>query len=330
MKCFYLFIIAVVVGVNQSSFAQEKETKSFPIYQDIGILGLHTHDLAEFDSFRGGDAIDGTKTLGVSQQKEDGRANLSALFLSPELYTDKEFRGVDLGGHLKNTNQAGIFNYSQTLGRLFKYHTSTGVDEVEARKWVVARYLQDVKRSYEQVTGRTFPSKAICEPMTEVDLIPLLLFHDLIPGRLANIQSTGEFKKENHKQIPYFTIETARDSLTLTDDNNDGRVLNYGQMFEPIPGFDGKYADEILAKKAFPIGYMFPISAKSDKEGGWKKFKSAPLPSAPEMGTLADMDRIFIKLILSRNREEIAAYKTYDEYQGKTAEDATRYSDKIV
>jgi hypothetical protein len=91
MKCFYLFIIAVVVGVNQSSFAQEKETKSFPIYQDIGILGLHTHDLAEFDSFRGGDAIDGTKTLGVSQQKEDGRANLRHFFFHQNFIQIKSF-----------------------------------------------------------------------------------------------------------------------------------------------------------------------------------------------------------------------------------------------
>ncbi len=317
MKNITIPSVVILLALTAGASAQVKQTKSYPLYQDIGILGLHTHDLADFDSFRGDDAIDAGKTLGVSNQREDGRANLSALFLSPEVYKEEEFRGLDLGGHVKNTNQAGIFNYSQSLGRLFQQRVREGIDNIDARKWVVSRYLQDVKRSYEGVIARPFPVKAVCEPMTEVDMIPLLLFHDLIPDTIAQVQSSGEFRKEGHRQIPYYTVETSSDSLRLTDDLNDSKVLNYSQMMEPIPGFDGKYASHILTKFAFPIGYMFPISAATDREGGWKKFSKSPLPSAPDMGTLADMDRIFVRLILKRNREEIAAYKTYDQYLGK-------------
>jgi len=310
-------LVAVIILFSAVSFAQTKEkTKTYPMYQDIGILGLHTHDLADFDSF---DDLDAQKTLGVAEQREDGRANLSTIFLNEEVYK-KDFRDIGMGGHKKNTNQAGIFNYSQTLVNLYQNQIAAGVQENDARKWVVKHFLEDVRRSYVRVTGKSFPSKAICDPLNELDLIPLLLFHDLIPGILAETVVEGYLKKPMMSSpIPLFEIKTAQDSLNLTIDDNDGRMLSYSQMNEFIPEFDGKYDPRILAKKAFPIGYIFRESAKKDKEGGWKKMTATPIPGAPEMGTLADLDRLFITLILERNREEIETYKTYNQYLGLDA-----------
>lgn len=215
----------IIICLFISSLAQSKK----PILQDIGVIGLMSHDLFTWDHEN-------------EINLENGRLDLSTIF---DYKDGKRWRK---GGNPKNGENAPVWSVTK---RLVKYHKKLirTMSFKQARKKTVKKFIGMVKKSYTRLFGIEFPEYAINKMVNNTEQAALRAMHDILPGRVKTLRG---------KLFPF-------KSFKLTNFWLAKFYLNDKELKQGIAYFDGKYAEEYKNIKIPFAGVTLNLE-KIDKE----------------------------------------------------------------
>ena len=184
--------------------------------RDIGVVGLYSHDLFQWD-----------REQEVSL--ENGLLDLSTIF---DYEDGKRWKR---GGNPKNSENAPVYSITMDLVDAYKdfLKNAEGSDAMKkeiARKQTVALFKSWVEKSFESITNRKFPSTGINSIVNNDEQAAMRCLHDVLPGR-----------------IDLYRRWDPRKTLKVTDWKFTRTRLNEKELDQTIPYFDGEYAPEYLA-----------------------------------------------------------------------------------
>ena len=182
--------------------------------EDLGVLQLAAHDFFNVDR---GDRINAN----TATDFENGRLDLSTLFIDMTTRTPFPKEIVAIGGEPRNRENIILFSVATDLGTDYKnYIDNDGMSEAQARQLVLDDYHTRLNLAYSHAFGQTAPGGTYgCATMTEN--LALRTVHDFLPETIlidGNPVSTLSF-------IPPF---------------NDG-PLTPAQLAQPTSMLDGSF-----------------------------------------------------------------------------------------
>lgn len=177
------------------------------LLQDIGIIGLASHDMFTWDREN-------------EVNLENGRLDLSTIF------DFEEGKRWKKGGNPKNAENAPVYTITMRLVTAYKAELKSGKSAIEARKFVVQVFHKMVEASYERMTGFDFPAQGIDEDVTNVEQAAMRGLHDILPGRVKLFGRIG------------------RNELKLTNVWFAKTKLNDKELNQVIPFYNGDYDTE--------------------------------------------------------------------------------------
>ncbi|WP_413560807.1 hypothetical protein [Bdellovibrio sp. HCB209] len=179
--------------------------------QDVGVIGLMSHDVFSWDH---------KKEMNV----ENGRLDLSTIF------EYENGRRWYLGGNPKNSENAAVYTVAMKLVNHYTKLMSEGMKPLEARKHTVIVFHDMIREFYERALQEKFPETALKEMPNNMEQAAIRGFHDLLPGR---IHLYGRLRNE----------------LKLTSIMTAKTVLNDRELMQELKPFDGDYDEEYKAMK---------------------------------------------------------------------------------
>ncbi len=200
MKIIILSLIMFTIGAQKSLGS--------PTLQDVGVIGLFSHDLFAWDRKN-------------EVNKENGRLDLSTIF-------DYE-NGTrwEKGGDPKNSENSPVWSITKRLVNKYKNYLKSHPKD-EARKLTVKFFHQMVKESYNRISGMDFPEEAIDLKVNNIEQAALRALHDILPGRVKFIRGS------------YFPLK----DFSLTNFLFLKVYLNDEELKQKLKNFDGDYDQE--------------------------------------------------------------------------------------
>lgn len=180
--------------------------------QDVGIIGLMSHDVFSWDHK-------------LEKNVENGRLDLSTIF---------DFDGGRrwyLGGNTKNSENAAVYSVAMRLVNHYTELMKHGVSPLEARKQTVLVFHGMIREFYERALDEKFPQTALKAMPTNREQAAIRGFHDLLPGRI-HLYDRG-----------------LRQELKLTNIIFAKTFLNDRELAQELKPFDGDYDEEYKALK---------------------------------------------------------------------------------
>lgn len=180
---------------------------------DVGVLGLASHDLFQWDSE-------------TDQNLENGRFDLSTIF---------DYAGgsrIAQGGNPKNSENAPVFTVTQHLVDFYLGHKQTLLytgrySEVEAyteaRQATVAHFIAMIDTSYRRMMNKAMFNTGLNDTVNHQEQAAMRALHDVLPGELT--------LKQN------FSIA----SLAVTDYMQAQVSLSTEEQIQTIAFYDGEY-----------------------------------------------------------------------------------------
>ncbi|WP_413587574.1 hypothetical protein [Bdellovibrio sp. HCB274] len=175
--------------------------------QDVGVIGLMSHDVFSWDH---------KKEINV----ENGRLDLSTIF---EFENGKRWY---LAGNPKNSENAAVYSVAMKLVNHYTNLMKQGHSPLEARKQTVIVFHEMIREFYERALQEKFPETAVRELPNNLEQAAIRGFHDLLPGRIK-LYNRG-FRSE----------------LKLTSMLTAKTVLNERELLQELKPFDGDYDPE--------------------------------------------------------------------------------------
>ena len=183
--------------------------------RDIGVFGLYSHDLFQWD-----------RKNEVSL--ENGRLDLSTIF---DYDNGKRWKK---GGNPKNGENAPVYSVTMDLVKAHKAFMAeaegTNSEKFSiARKKTVALFKEMVEKSFSKITGEQFPQTGINADVVNEEQAAMRCLHDILPGHIKLYDRL--FRK----------------SLKVTDWKFTKTRLNDKELNQEVKFFDGSYDKEYLA-----------------------------------------------------------------------------------
>lgn len=198
-----IFVFLVFLSFN---------VKAQVLLQDIGVIGLASHDLFTWDREN-------------EVNLENGRLDLSTIF---EFENGKRWKK---GGNPKNEENAPVYTVTMRLVSSYQALLKKGMPSDAARKMVVQEFHAMVKASFERMTGLKFPATGINEEVTNVEQAAMRGLHDILPGRVKLFDRIGR------KELNVANVWFAKTKL------------NDKELNQTIPFYNGDYDSEYKAIK---------------------------------------------------------------------------------
>ncbi|KAF7764949.1 hypothetical protein PCIT_b1056 [Pseudoalteromonas citrea] len=185
---------------------------------DIGVMGLASHDLFQWNSQ-------------TRENDENGRFDLSTIF------DYANGTRINQGGNPKNASNAAVYSITQNLvsfyvGKKTTLLMSRQVTEEQAH--IIARqktlefFMGMVKESYQRFTNKRFPNYALSLSVNDNEQGVMRALHDILPGTInVNRNLTQE-------------------QLTVTDFSLAMTQLSPTEMLQTVKFYDGEYDEEYL------------------------------------------------------------------------------------
>ncbi|UYL07786.1 hypothetical protein B9G69_012085 [Bdellovibrio sp. SKB1291214] len=202
-KFFISFLLA--------GFASSQAVAAYTV-QDVGIIGLMSHDVFSWDHK-------------LEKNVENGRLDLSTIF---------DFDGGRrwyLGGNTKNSENAAVYSVAMRLVNQYTEFMKQGYSPLEARKATVLVFHGMIREFYERALDEKFPATALKAMPTNREQAAIRGFHDLLPGRI-NLYDRA-----------------LRHELKLTNIILAKTFLNDRELAQELKPFDGDYDEEYKALK---------------------------------------------------------------------------------
>lgn len=183
--------------------------------RDIGVFGLYSHDLFQWD-----------RKNEVSL--ENGKLDLSTIF---DYEDGKRWKK---GGNTKNSENAPVYSVTMDLVAAHKTFMKEAEGSKEekfaaARIKTVALFKSMVEKSFSKITGESFPSVGIDAEVVNEEQAAMRCLHDILPGHIKLYNRI--FRK----------------SLKVTDWKFTKTRLNKMELDQEVKFFDGQYDPEYLA-----------------------------------------------------------------------------------
>lgn len=185
---------------------------------DIGVIGLASHDLFQWNS-------------DTRDNEENGRFDLSTIFdyaNGTKIYQ---------GGNPKNSSNAAVYSVTQNLVSFYagKKATLLMAQQVTpeqahqiARQETLTFFIGMVKESYERFTNARFPNYALSQNVNDDEQAVMRALHDILPGQISVNRNLSQ------------------ETLLVTDFNRAMTQLSPTEMVQTVKFFDGAYDEEYL------------------------------------------------------------------------------------
>lgn len=145
--------------------------------QDLGVLQLVAHDL--FDVLRGD-----TVTPESAEDRENGRLDLSTLFVNMTSGDYFDDGTVAMGGEVRNRENVVMFTVASNLGEAYLGFTGAGDSREVARAKTLAIYHEMFETAYSNAFGEQVPEKRRGQATPDGN-IALRTVHDFLPGHIT-------------------------------------------------------------------------------------------------------------------------------------------------
>jgi hypothetical protein len=211
--------------------------------RDIGVLGLASHDLFQWNK-------------AAQKSEENGRLDLSTIF---------DYAGgakIQEGGNPKNSENAPVFTISRLLvlhyslrkADLIKYaHLSEADAHAASRRETVSYFIGMVKTSFARLMGMSFPEQGLFAEVTHEEQASMRALHDVLPGTMRLDRALGQ------------------STADVTDYRLARTFLSPEELDQTVAAFDGQYDPRYLSI-ALPHG---PIVSLQDEDRAFIEAKTS-------------------------------------------------------
>jgi len=161
-----IMLASTLVPINFVSGQQKTISKRVSLY-DLGILQLVAHDLYHVDRVTEIDA-------------ENQKLDLSTVL-------DQGEENIKNGGEPRNMENIMVFTVAKDFGKMYLDLVDKGLSPENAHEITVEKYLNEVKKAYEDTFDESFPKAANESEEEDDDLtgdLALRTVHDLLPGKI--------------------------------------------------------------------------------------------------------------------------------------------------
>ncbi len=145
--------------------------------RDLGVAQLAAHDFFNVDRGNRTDADTAT-------EREDGKLNLTTLFMDTitgEKFTDAE---IALGGELRNRENIMLFTVASEYGERY-LELKEEMSAKKAQKQVIKEFNAEIKEVYERMLDEPYPDKIKGKTeATATENLALRILHVLLPGKI--------------------------------------------------------------------------------------------------------------------------------------------------
>ncbi len=168
-------LVLLVAGMGANAFADNHATTV--TLEDLGVLQLAAHDL--FDVRRGD-----TVTLESSVDFENGRLDLSTLFINTTSGNYFDDETVAKGGEVRNRENVFLFTVSAVLGEEYLGHIDSGDSREVAREKTIGMYHEMFATAYNNTFGEEIPEKRKGQATPDGNTA-FRTVHDFLPGNIT-------------------------------------------------------------------------------------------------------------------------------------------------
>jgi len=145
--------------------------------RDLGVAQLAAHDFFNVDR---GDRDDAD----TATEREDGKLNLTTLFM--DTITGKKFTDAEiaLGGELRNRENIMLFTVASEYGERY-LDLKEEMSAKKAQKQVIKEFNAEIKEFYERMLDEPYPDKIKGKTeATMTENLALRIVHVLLPGKI--------------------------------------------------------------------------------------------------------------------------------------------------
>ena len=145
--------------------------------RDLGVAQLAAHDFFNVDRGNRTDADTAT-------EREDGKLNLTTLFMDTitgEKFTDAE---IALGGELRNRENIMLFTVASEYGERY-LELKEEMSAKKAQKQVIKEFNAEIREVYVRMMDEPYPDKIKGKTeATATENLALRILHVLLPGKI--------------------------------------------------------------------------------------------------------------------------------------------------
>ena len=170
-----LVVLGVLIAFTLEANAEPPHKRV--TLRDLGVAQLAAHDFFNVDR---GDREDAD----TATEREDGKLNLTTLFMDTitgEKFTDAE---IALGGELRNRENIMLFTVASEYGERY-LELKEEMSAKKAQKQVIKEFNAEIKEVYERMLDEPYPDKIKGKTeATATENLALRILHVLLPGKI--------------------------------------------------------------------------------------------------------------------------------------------------
>lgn len=170
-----LVVLGVLIAFTLEANAEPPHKRV--TLRDLGVAQLAAHDFFNVDRGNRTDAYTAT-------EREDGKLNLTTLFMDTitgEKFTDAE---IALGGELRNRENIMLFTVASEYGERY-LELKEEMSAKKAQKQVIKEFNAEIREVYERMMDEPYPDKIKGKTeATATENLALRILHVLLPGKI--------------------------------------------------------------------------------------------------------------------------------------------------
>jgi len=170
-----LVVLGVLIAFTLEANAEPPHKRV--TLRDLGVAQLAAHDFFNVDRDNRIDADTAT-------EREDGKLNLTTLFMDTitgEKFTDAE---IALGGEFRNRENIMLFTVASEYGERY-LELKEEMSAKKAQKQVIKEFNAEIKEVYERMLDEPYPDKIKGKAeATATENLALRILHVLLPGKI--------------------------------------------------------------------------------------------------------------------------------------------------
>jgi len=170
-----LVVLGVLIAFTLEANAEPPHKRV--TLRDLGVAQLAAHDFFNVDR---GNRIDAD----TATEREDGKLNLTTLFM--DTITGKKFTDAEiaLGGELRNRENIMLFTVASEYGERY-LDLKEEMSAKKAQKQVIKEFNAEIKEVYERMLDEPYPDKIKGKTeATTTENLALRILHVLLPGKI--------------------------------------------------------------------------------------------------------------------------------------------------
>ena len=170
-----LVVLGVLIAFTLEANAEPPHKRV--TLRDLGVAQLVAHDFFNVDR---GNRIDAD----TATEREDGKLNLTTLFM--DTITGKKFTDAEiaLGGELRNRENIMLFTVASEYGERY-LDLKEEMSAKKAQKQVIKEFNAEIKEVYERMLDEPYPDKIKGKTeATATENLALRILHVLLPGKI--------------------------------------------------------------------------------------------------------------------------------------------------